>query len=127
MLARPTGRTTTDMLFPKRRHDVVDVDSLEDLAENLTEHTWTLCTGFRARHAKRTLLFLNDSTSADGAQEYTVLNEDGRQVESITLGWCTREEALKHLQDLVAGGGLRLSTIDLRLDPPDDHSCGHCQ
>lgn len=68
------------MLHRGRVHTVTEVASAEELAAMLVERSWTLCTGFR--HAG--LLFLNDSTGPDGAQEYAVVR-NGRQVESITF------------------------------------------
>jgi hypothetical protein len=77
------------MMHSKRRWSVVRVSSAEDLARILTETTWCCCCGFELAG----YLFLNDATSADGAQEYAVVKRgaDGeawRQVESITFSWC---------------------------------------
>ena len=59
------------MIHHHRRFGVITVQSVGELVENLTEHTWTLCTGFSLPG----LLFLSDSFSKDGAQEYTGLRE----------------------------------------------------
>jgi nicotinamide riboside transporter PnuC len=83
------------MLHIGRRHSVTVVDDISELAAKLTEHTWTLCTGFRCGG----WLFLNDSFSEDGAQEYSVLratpNADGTHdvCESVTFGWMSRLRA----------------------------------
>jgi hypothetical protein len=66
------------MIHDKRVYNVTTAGSVEELAALLTEHTWTLCTGFELQG----YLFLNDSFTEDGAQEYTVVKDD-RQVESI--------------------------------------------
>jgi len=65
---------------------------LEDLTHT---KTWTLCTGWRVGDT----LYLNDSTSEDGAQEYAVLRVQpgvgclfAEQFESATFGWMTLEE-----------------------------------
>jgi len=49
-------------------------------------------------------VWLNDSTSEGGAQEYAVLRlglADGymTQIESITFGWCDRAKALQFVQE----------------------------
>jgi hypothetical protein len=75
-----------------------EVTSAEDLAEKLTQHTWTTCSAFRYQD----LLFLNDSTGPDGAQEYAVLR-DGRQIESITFGWCSEYKAVCYIVELEEG------------------------
>jgi hypothetical protein len=77
------------MFHRGRTHRVAEIETAAELAERLVEHTWTLCTGFR--HGG--LLWLNDSTGPDGAQEFAVVRE-GRQIESITFSWCSRAEAL---------------------------------
>ena len=68
----------------------------EEMLEDLTHtKTWTLCTGWRVGDT----LYLNDSTSEDGAQEYAVLRVQpgvgclfAEQFESATFGWMTLEE-----------------------------------
>ena len=69
------------MFFKKRIWQVIKVNTPEELAEKLTNYTWTLCTGFKLGD----YYFLNDSTSENGAQEYAVLKDTGEQIESITL------------------------------------------
>ena len=98
------------------------------MAETLTQHTWTLCTAFTLAvdPSAPVLLFLNDSFSADGAQEYAVLR-DGRQIESITFSWCSRAEAYDHIAYLVRGGGVDLGPVTLRLEPADTHQCPLCR
>ena len=86
------------MLHTQRRFGVTEIVWPDTLAELLTEHTWTTCTAFRLGD----LVFANDSTSADGAQEYAVVLH-GRQIESITFGWCDRAAALAYIGALVAG------------------------
>jgi len=59
------------MLHHHRRFGVITVQSVGELVDNLTEHIWTLCTGF----SRQGLFFLNDSFPGDGAQEYRGLRE----------------------------------------------------
>jgi hypothetical protein len=95
-----TLEVTQAMMFKNRRHYIGDIDTAEQLAEKLTQHSWTLCTGFRYAG----FLFLNDSTGEDGAQEYAIVRETDRmQVESITFGWCDQARGLEHIRRLEAG------------------------
>lgn len=102
------------------------VDSADDLAEKVTEHTWTLCQAFEHRN----YFYLNDATSEDGAQEYAVVKRGERgfsQVESITFSWCRREEALLYINEASAGkyddSGV---PVFPRFDDSPNHRCGHC-
>lgn len=117
------------MMHKSRRWCVTQAESFEQLAHNLTEHTWTKCTGFELAG----YLFLNDSTSADGAQEYAVVRrptEEGEpfmQVESVTFGWCSMEEALAHVLVAIRGKfddqGQPVSPV---IETPQIHKCGNC-
>ena len=105
-----------------------DVTRIALLAENLTQHTWTLCTAFKLVTAPdaEPLLFLNDSFSENGAQEYAVIR-DGRQIESITFSWCSQGEAYNHIAYLVRGGGIDCGPLEPRLEPADTHLCILCR
>lgn len=82
------------MMHPNRTFCITDVtpEKREDMLSGLVENTWTLCTALRIDG----LLWLNDSISENGAQEYAVCVEvsqaDGSilliQCESITVSWC---------------------------------------
>ncbi len=93
------------MLHKKRAWHVAHVSGPEDLAEKLTQHTWTSDQGFELGG----YLFLNDSTGPDGAQEYAVVKkpqnpgEPYRQVESITFSWCGLEEGRRYVERCTAG------------------------
>lgn len=88
------------MIHGKRHFQVMDVDNTLDLAEKLTQQTWTLCTGFRLKG----YLFLNDAFSEDGAQEYAVYREsDMRQIESVTFSWASMTEGQRIIAGIVAG------------------------
>ena len=86
------------MIHHNRTFHITEVYTAVDLAEKLTDHTWTLCTGFRLGD----LLFLNDSFSEDTAQEYAVIR-DNRQIETITFSWIKQERALELIQWLTDG------------------------
>jgi len=106
------------------------VETTEELAEKLTQHTWTLCTGFELAG----YLFLNDSTSEDGAQEYAVVRRPsvpGRpflQVESITFGWCNRQEAQGYIRQVIQGTSDATGRpVTPAIEPAAEHGrCGYC-
>lgn len=108
------------MIHTKRVFCVATVATAEELAEKLTQHSWTLCTGFEYAG----LLFLNDSFSEDGAAEFAVVR-DGRQVESITFSWCTEAKALKHINEAAAGPGCDMGAFVPRLERTG-HRCELC-
>lgn len=110
------------MLHEKRVFNVAPVASVEELAEMVTERTCTLCAGFELSG----LLFLNDSFSEDGAQEYAVV-KDGQQVESVTFGWCTRERAEEIIRELLSGELAEdYGEVRARLDRNIEHRCRLC-
>lgn len=109
------------MIHTDKVFQVVDVATIEALTTDLTEHTWTRCTGFRLQG----LLFLNDSFSEDGAQEYAIVR-DGRQVESITFSWQSRAEVYSTIAWLIGGGGDDYGAVKVTLEEPDAHHCGLC-
>ena len=76
----------------------VVVDSPAELADKLTNYTWTLCSAWRLGD----LLFLNDSLNEDGAGEWAVVR-NGHQIESVTFGWCDKARALEYITALVCG------------------------
>ena len=119
------------MMHHNRVWRVSRVDSAEELARFLTETTWCCCTAFELGD----YLWLNDSTSPDGAQEFAVLRKDGGndkpvQIESITFGWCDDEEALGYIRDTLAGKDNQNSfarEVEPALETPEQHGrCSHC-
>lgn len=113
------------MLHKKRTWQIKNLEVPALATELLRCHSWTECTGFRAVG----MLWLNDSTGADGAQEYAVVREeDGRQVESITVSWCTPAQ----LESKVVGIAARLPDMapisDWVLQPDAlEHGEGPCR
>jgi hypothetical protein len=110
------------MVHTTRRFCVTPIATLEALVEQLTQSTWTRCTGF----SYQGLVFLNDAFSEDGAQEYAVLR-DGLQIESLTVSWCTPERLTDRITALFAGGGADLGPCTPILEDATTHGrCGHC-
>lgn len=117
------------MMHARRRFCLCPVESISELADKLTRHTWTLCTAFRLGD----YLFLNDSTSEDGAQEYAVVRaptDDGpaAQVESITFGWCDLEKAAAYIRRTLDGEfDPAAQPVSVRVESSARHErCGHC-
>ena len=119
------------MLHANRTWCVSTVESAEELATKLCETTWCCCTAFELDG----YVFANDSTSPDGAQEYGVLKRmEGPahylQVESITFGWCNRDECLRHIQRTLAGeydSSPFVHAVKVDIQTSEEHGrCGHC-
>jgi hypothetical protein len=115
------------MIHHRRRFSVADIATAEELAQRVTGRTLCGCNGFRLAG----YLFLNDSFSEDGAQEYAVyrVTEDGSyvQIESITFGWCSEAEALAYIREIADGTNtMTLTTGEaLTVQTPTEH--GRCQ
>lgn len=118
------------MMHDDRVWCVSAVESAEELARKLTEVTWCGCTAFELSG----YLWLNDSTSPDGAQEFSVLRKcvGGTlvQIESITFSWCDYDSALRLIKATLAGED---DENDFRrevrpvLQTPEEHGlCHHC-
>jgi hypothetical protein len=113
------------MIHHQRVFGVTVIDDLAALVEQLTDRTWTLCTCF----AYQGLLLANDSFSEDGAQEYAVY-KDGRQIESLTVSWMTRESLREVIQGLQEGAFPVLEFRPhhpLQTEPASEHSCALCR
>ncbi len=108
-------------MMHRTRRCVADVAFPEELANMLTRWEWTLCTGFRHRG----YLYLNDGDPG----EFAIVREaDMAQVESITFGWCSREEAQAHIERITTGGfTICYAVVTCPIEAPQEHgSCGHC-
>ena len=121
------------MMHEKRRWCVGKVATAEDLAEMLTQRTWTLCSGFQVE-GHPSYLFLNDATHEDGALEVGVVRITGPstwiQIESITFSWASREDGLRYIQaalrgDYDAHDFARPVDLQGRLDRPKEHRRCH--
>ncbi len=115
------------MMHPNRVfHIAEEVTSVADLSENLTQHTWTLCTAFKLVVPDvEPLLFVNDSPSEDDDQVYAVIRQ-GRHIWSCPAVGHSRAEAHNEIAWLAAGGGGDYDHVALRLEPVEDHSCPLC-
>jgi len=94
-------------MMHRRRWSLAAAESPEDLGRKLTQHTWTLCTGFYVA-GHEDYLFLNDATCEDGAGEWGICKrQPGQtefvQVESITFSWLTLDAALGQIRRVLAG------------------------
>ncbi len=118
------------MLHERRRWCVVERLSVEVLASELTEQSWCLCNGFRIGEC----VFLNDSTSEDGAQEFALVKvqPDGGYVqhESITVGWVKAERAATVITEALAGKydeQVLATGLALQVETPEVHErCALC-
>lgn len=108
------------------------VASADDLARRLADTTWTCCSAFELGG----YLWLNDATSADGAQEFAVIKKAGPlgrpwQVESITFSWCDFDTALRYIQQTLRGGDDNndfAHEVSPILQSPSEHGCCcHCR
>jgi hypothetical protein len=122
------------MLHKTRHWTIVDVLTLEELAPTLHKHDWCCCNGFRYKN----LLFLNDATSGDGAQEYAVVRIEGDpptdsrvftgvQIESLTVSWYeSTEKLLADFKKIESGElGQDYARVEVRTHPNSER-CGHC-
>jgi hypothetical protein len=114
------------MLHHHRIWSIAAAESAEHLAEQLTQHTWCGCNGFSLGG----YLFVNDATSADGAQEYGVLRDSGGQyvqIESLTFSWMDQVKALDTIRRVLAGefDNERYGIVEThRIQTPAEH--GRC-
>ena len=122
------------MLHANRAWCVSEVASAEELARKLTEMTWCCCTAFSVTGHPQ-YVWLNDSTSPDGAQEYGVCrigtdDRDFRQLESITFGWCDYQQALKLILATLNGEDDNndwARNVSATIQTAAEHGrCGHC-
>lgn len=119
------------MMHHDRHWCVTPVATPEELAEKLTTICWCCCTAFSIEK----YVIVNDSTGPDGAQEWGIVKlhgSNGRplQIESITFGWCDREQTLSHLRRILSGEYDQSEfahPVEPRLESPEEHGrCPHC-
>ncbi|MCA9073713.1 MAG: hypothetical protein KDA93_01680 [Planctomycetaceae bacterium] len=119
------------MLHTDRIWSVTPATSKEELARMLTDRVWCCCTGFELD----SYLFLNDSTSPDGIQEYAIVHKhaDGGsflQLESITVGWCDEPQMLHYINAALMGEydiSDFVHEVFPKVQTPEEHGrCPHC-
>lgn len=125
-----TTETAVTSWDSRRRWNApADVESLEALAEKLTDYDWTLCTAF-CLPGRRYIV-------ANVGGDWRVLVDEGgdtlRQIESITFGWCDRAKALDYLRRIAAGefdsenyGYVKRSQFIEHGYTHERGACGHC-
>jgi hypothetical protein len=112
------------MMHSTRAHSIRDVSTADELADLLADHAWTTCTGFRLGG----WLWLNDSTSENGAQEFAVVHEgEGMQHDSWTCSWMTRDRCEELILATVANPSpeWHFGRVQVNLAGPA-HRCGAC-
>ncbi|TWT51729.1 hypothetical protein KOR42_34160 [Thalassoglobus neptunius] len=122
------------MLHADRVWSVSEVSSAEELAKNLSEATWCCCQAFQITDHPR-YVWLNDSTSEDGAQEYAVCRigltkGDILQIETITFGWCDYKKSLQFIRETLNGNdddNEWARKVSATIETAEEHGrCGHC-
>ena len=110
------------MIHRNRRYQIQSCYDLADLVQRLTTSTWCGCQGF----CWNGLLILNDSFSADGAQEYTIV-KNGKEIESLTVSWMTPDQLTATLEHLATDPDpVTYGTVAVVLESQALHRCGLC-
>ena len=114
------------MIHTDRVFGVVEIPDIKTLANQLFHYTWTGCTGYQLDE----YLFLNDSFSPDGAQEFAVFRKsDGKfiQIESITIAsWSFSESHLEDVLTRAMQSQLSVGSYELLLEDTEIHRCQLC-
>lgn len=116
------------MFETKRTYTIKKVDAAYQLADWLTQMTWCGCNGFEYNG----YLFLNDSTSPDGAQEYAIYrilnNGQHKKTESVTFGWMSYQEAVTWIKTRLTKDDAfpTINATVINLDDNPAHRCFMC-
>lgn len=82
------------MPYHNRQWNVETINDAAAMAEKIVSHDYCGCVGFRCGR----LLWLNDSSCGGNIQEWAVVREsDGRQCETISVGWIDKEDMVKEI------------------------------
>lgn len=119
------------MVMHRRRRWGVSTCTREELSERLATQNCTLCAAFQTPGGT---VWANDSTGEEALQEYAVLRrlgEEWKQIESITVSWCTPDRLLAFAIAADAGnwdglGGCYRSLPASALDIEDHPECPLC-
>lgn len=112
------------MMHKNRAYVVSPINSPEDLADKLTKYDWCGCNGFQLGD----YLFLNDSTSVDGAQEYAIVKKSTMvQIESITFSWLEYTDVLRYINKILNGffDGENFGEIENKIQSLVEHKTCH--
>jgi hypothetical protein len=114
------------MIHTDRVFGVQNISDIKTLANEMFHYTWSGCTGFHLGD----YLFLNDSFSPDGAQEfavYRISDDKFIQIESITIvNWSFSEKYLEEVLSKAMESRLNLGSYELRLEDAELHRCHLC-
>lgn len=122
------------MLHADRIWVVSDVESVEKLAHDLTLMTWCCCQAFRVVQHPR-YVWVNDSTSPDGIQEFALVRiglakGSFQQLETVTFGWLDEKQATKLIKAAINGdfdNSDWAREVRPILQTPQEHgTCCHC-
>ena len=115
------------MIHTNRVFGVKTILDIKTLANEMYHYTWTGCTGYRLSE----YLFLNDSFSPDGAQEFAVYRiSDGKfiQIESITIfSWSFSENHLEDVLTQAMQSQLNMGVYKLQIEDAEIHRCNLCR
>lgn len=115
---------TWSMVHVRREFRVVNERSVNLFVDRLVENTWCLCNGFRYQH----LLFLNDSFSVNGAQEFAVFDErDGKEIDSLTVSWMSKDELTQAIARLLKTEHQESAKHKMPSIVHPEGSCMHCE
>lgn len=123
------------MVHKGRTFCIVGKHTPNSFAEEIKSvSTWTLCTGFQVG----AYLWVNDSFTEDSAQEYAVIKMEkdergkdgvgeviGRQVESVTVSWCTIQRLEEIVREIEAGGEVDMHEQKIKCEG-GKHHCELC-
>ncbi len=115
------------MNHPNRVFSITEVPDLKILAIQMFHDSLSICSGYQLDE----FLFLNDSFSEDGKQEFAVLKiNDGEliQIETITfLNWSFSYRLLELALTAAMDSKLNMGSYnELRLEDISEHHCDLC-
>jgi len=87
------------MVHKDRKQSIKQVEDIDSLAHCLTQATLEGCKGFEYKG----YIFLNCSADSIEAQKYAIFKKGYLiQVDSITFGWCTINQARKYIENIIS-------------------------
>ncbi len=115
------------MLHKNRVRNIKCMNDVNELAKELTQITWVGCQGFKIKN----YYLLNDSTSEDSAQEYTIVWATKGvllEIESVTFGWMSTDSAEKFLREMLNGkyNNHIYRVCSKKILETENHKCALC-